>query len=360
MKKLRVGIIGCGRVAGLLEDDDLRSYLCTHMGGYRQHKLIKVVACCSREPEDAQFFADKFSIPSVYTNYKKMLKDEKLDIVSVAAYAPTRAAMVRAAARSGVKGIFCEKAMATSLKEADSMIRACKKAGTRLLVNHTRRWDHQYLGAKEIIDRGDLGTIQTITGTFSGNLLHTGVHMFDAFDFFCGPVRSVAGTIHRHAEEHDESSGYQFKKDLEAEIGEEIEDEDGVAHLEFKNGVIGTVYGLGKKYFVFEIDVQGTEGRLRIGNGLFEFWKTAESKHYSNFKELALVSKIVPGTHPPGMVGAVEDLVTSIKKKRDPRCSGRDARRSLEVALAIYASDAAGGVPIALPLAQTGLRIASR
>jgi len=133
MKKYKVGIIGCGRVAGLLEDDALRNYPCTHMGGYLKHSQIEVVACCSKTAEDAQRFADKFEIPRVYTDYMKMFANEKLDIVSVAAYAPTRAQMTIAAAKSGVKGIFCEKAMATSLAEADQMISVCAETGTVLM-----------------------------------------------------------------------------------------------------------------------------------------------------------------------------------------------------------------------------------
>jgi predicted dehydrogenase len=357
MQQYRAGIIGCGRVAGLLQDDALRKYPCTHIAAYREHPQVRVVACCSRTDEEAQNFARKFLIPHVYTDYNEMLEKEKLDIVSIAAYAPTRCAMVLAASRNGVRGVFCEKAMATSLREADLMIRACEASGTVLMVNHTRRWDHQYICAKEMIERGSLGRVQSISGTFSGNLLHTGVHLFDAMIFLCGPVARLSGRIIKHDEKYDESSGYKFSEKAHEE---RVDDEDGVATLYFENGVIGNVLGLAKKYFIFELDIQGTEGRLKIGNGLFEYWTMRPSLQYTDFRELQLETKIAPGRRPPGMVAAVFDLIHAIETGNATCCDGRDARHALECALGIYESHASRGACIDLPLANIDLRITSR
>lgn len=360
MKIYTAGIIGCGRVAGLLENDKLRSYPCTHMGGYTAHPRVNVVACCSRTREEAHAFADMFAIDRVYDDYQQMLAEEDLDIVSITAYAPTRCEMTRAATRSGVRAIFCEKAMATTLAEADAMISACQERGVLLCVNHSRRWDHHYIGAKEMIEAGAIGTVQSMSGIFSGNLLHTGIHMFDAMLFFGGSVKAVSGEIIEHAQENDDASGYKFSAKGYEEIGEEVNDKDGIATLFFDNGVIGHIVGIGKKHFIFELDIHGSEGRIRIGNGLFEYWQMRPSKRYSDFRELELISKTVPGESPPAMVYVVQDIVTALETGSFVKCTGCDARASLECALAVYASDARGGQKVTLPLQDTHVRVASR
>jgi predicted dehydrogenase len=356
----KVGIIGCGRVAGLLEDDRLRNYPCTHMGGYNAHPRVEVVACCSTMAEDARSFADKFSIARTYTDYEQMLAHEDLDIVSITAYAPMRSEMTIAAARSGVQAIFCEKAMATSLAEADAMISCCHEQGVLLCVNHTRRWDHHYMSVQDMIEQGAIGTVRSMSGTFSGNLLHTGIHMFDALVYFGGRLKAIAGEIIENEDACDEASGYRFSTDDSEKTGEEINDKDGIATLFFENGIIGHVLGIGKKYFTFEIDIHGSTGRIRIGNGLFEYWQMQPSKNYSDFRELALISKTVPGSRAPGMVLAIEDIVNALDTGSPVRCSGLDARASLECALAVYASSERGGNKIVLPLKDNTVRVVSR
>ena len=89
MHKYKVGIIGCGRIAGYLEDDPLRGKPCTHVGVYQSIPSLKVTSCCSRTESNATRFAERFSIKECYTDYRKMLAEEDLDIVSIATYAPS-------------------------------------------------------------------------------------------------------------------------------------------------------------------------------------------------------------------------------------------------------------------------------
>ncbi|MBU1863462.1 MAG: Gfo/Idh/MocA family oxidoreductase [Candidatus Omnitrophica bacterium] len=354
MSIYKVGIIGCGRIAGDLEDDLLRQHPCTHVGAYKNNPAVEIVACCSQHADNAQRFAEKFSISRYYTDYRTMLREEALDIVSIATYAPSHCTITLEAARHKVKGIFCEKAMATSIREAELMIQACTRHKVVLMVNHTRRWAGDFIHAKEMIERGAIGKLQSLNGTFSGNLIHTGIHMFDAMIFFAGIPHTVWGIL-KDSEKADRiRSGYTFFQDTNP-----LEDKDGVITISFKNGVIGQVLGLGKRYFVFELDIQGSEGRIRIGNGLFEYWKMAPSKHYADFRDLALQPYRVPPAPLP-FVAAVKDLIVAIEEKRDTRCSGKEALKSLEVALAAHISDAHKGKPVSLPLKNKTMRVVSR
>ena len=373
MKKYKVGIIGCGRIAGYLEDDPLRRRPCTHVGAYQRIPAVEVTACCSRSTDNVKHFAQRFDIQRSYIDYREMLAAEDFDIVSIATYAPSHCEITIAAAQHKVKGIFCEKAMATSLEEADKMITVCAEHDVVLSVNHTRRWASDYVHAKAMIESGAIGRLQSIQGTFSGNLLHTGVHMFDGMIFFAGEPDAVGGMLKDVEQESYKSSGYQFSDSIVS--GEESdgdayeesetdfdkkEDRDGVVTILFKNGVVGQAFGLGKKYFIFELDIQGTEGRIRIGNGLFEYWKMKKSKRYTNFRELQLQTYRLPPQVAPPLVLAVQDLIEAIETQRETKCSGRVARKSFEIALAAYESHDQGGVPIKLPLINQTLKVRSR
>ena len=357
MNTYKVGIIGCGRIAGYFEDDPLRFHPCTHVGAYQQFSQCTIVACCSRHEDNVKQFSERFSIPRYYTDYRKMIAEEDLDIVSVATYAPTHCEITVAAAQHSVKGIFCEKAMATSLEEADAMIDSCRHAHVVLSINHTRRWQGDFLKAKEMITAGAIGELQTIQGTFSGNMLHTGIHMFDSMIYFAGDPAVVWGVLKEGHEAFCISSDYKFTWD--AETMQRIEDKDGIVTILFKNGVVAHAFGIGKRYFIFELDIQGTEGRIRIGNGVFEYWKMAQSPRNSDYFEL--IQRHVSLTDAPSaLVSAVRDLITAIEAGRETQSSGREARKSLEVALSAYESDRCGWCPIQLPLTNTSLKVVSR
>jgi len=316
---------------------------------------ITVVACCSRDEENARRFAGRFSIPAYYTDYHELLAREKVDFLSITTYASSRCAIVCDAAAHGVKGIFCEKAMATSLDEADTMIRTCAEAGVVLSVNYTRRWADDFRKAKELIEEGALGTLQSMSGTFSGNLLHTGTHLLDAMIYFAGDPCTVWGTVIDAVQESSGRSGYMY-----ADADEGCDDKDGIATINFANGCFGHVAGLGKKYFIFELDIQGTNGRIRIGNGLFELWRVRESTRYSAFRELYHDHTLSYGDGTPTYVRALTDLVHAVEKRTETACSGREARKSLECALAIYESHDAGGAAVTLPLTRTARKVVSR
>ncbi len=353
-KKYRVGIIGCGRVAGLLEDDKLRRGPSTHVGGYLNVPSCKVVACCSKQLRHAESFSRRFNIPRCYGDYKEMLKKECLDIVSVCTYADTHAEITIAAAKSGVRAVFCEKAMATSLSEAKKMISTCKRRGVILAVNHTRRWDRHYIYVKRLLDSGKIGRVLSATGIFSGNLIHTGIHMFDIMRYLFGDVKYVSGILKKHKKNMNSSSGYKYGS-LSG-----IDDRDGYATLIFKSGIMGYILGDGRKYFIFELDILGDKGRIRVGNNMFELWLEEESKNYSGFRELGLVSADVGIKAPSAFVSAISEIVGAIEGRGSVTCSGDDAYKAMELAVAVYESAYREGEFIKPSQAGKDIRILSR
>lgn len=336
----KVGIIGCGQIASIFEEDEWREHPCTHAGAYNAVKKTKIVAAADLNEERLNGFSGRWG-GNTYKDYNEMLKNEDLDIVSVTANTPYHSEMVIRAATAGVKAIFCEKPIATSLAEAEEMIKACDNEGVKLIINHTRRWDSYYQKAKEFVDNNEIGEITSISGFFTSGLLIMGTHLFDIIRFISGDAEWVVGDIEKGGSSDPSGSGF---------IG-------------FKNGALGSVIGSSlKKYLIFEIDIQGTEGRICIKNNgkTFEFWTINKEKKHIDFNRPGeIMQRNISIEKRNSLIAAVEDVVASIENNRDGMCTGQDGKAAIELALAFHKS-ALTGEKVMLPLLDKKLRVISR
>ncbi|MBI5491357.1 MAG: Gfo/Idh/MocA family oxidoreductase [Deltaproteobacteria bacterium] len=334
--RYRACVIGCGRVAWLLEDDPLETRPCTHMGAYTalSHR-VKVIGAADVNNERLISFGKRFGVKSMYLDYKEMLKEVSPDIVSVCAYAPDRSGMVMDSIEAGVKGIWCEKAFSASLEEARAMRNACSSNGVSLIVSHMRRWSGDYRKAKEIIDSGGIGKLQSIICHFSGSLLHTGTHAFDILNWFCGPAEWVEGRV----ENRPGNSAWDTDEDL-----------GGRAVIHFRNGSYAMVSAESKNYFFFEFDVIGASGRIRIGNNdVLEYYRPGASAHYTGIKELQEVP--FPYFEKKNIwVEALGNLIDSVEGSGRPADGPEEGLSSLELALAIHSSARQNGARVYLPI----------
>lgn len=356
---LRVGIIGLGRVASLLEDDPLRAKPCTHAGAYALHPATRIVAGADIDPEAREAFGERWTVDRVYDDYLEMLDAERLDVVSVCAFATDRARMVIDAVERGVRGVWCEKAIGTSLDEARQMVAACRRRGVVTVVNHPRRWNVFYREARRRVARGDIGEPQAIVSCFSGNLIHTGTHAFDAMRMLFGEVVQVRGRL----DESDETwvSGFEPGED-DVHAGdatdEHVEDVGGDATLVFENGAVGTVHARAKEYYAFSFDIIGREGAIRLGNEIApKLFRPGPSRACTDFIVLRprpLRTRLTRHVAPQ-----VEDLVQGIVHGVPPASTLNDGARALEIALAIHVS-ARNDRPVDLPLLDPSFRVASR
>jgi len=342
----RAVIIGSGRIAGGLEDDVLRPHPCTHVGAYKRFPEIEVAACSSRTEEQAREFAQRWGIRNYYGDYREMLDQEKADIVSVCTPAEHHHDAVMHASQCHTKAVFCEKAISTSLGEADEMISESRLYGTRLTVNHTRRWCPDFHVVRQIIDSEELGSLHSITGWFGGSLIHTGTHFFDIMHYLCGDAESVQGVVFGNSREGAEDN---------------LHDADGYAFVELSNGVRVFVNGISKSYYIFEMELLFSDGRIRIGNGVHELWRSGKSRQYEDFTELQRddFPKTAPGGSNP-LILAVRDIIGSIEEDRDTASTGEDARQALETASAVFVSHMDGGAAAELPLKERNIRILSK
>ena len=153
-KKVRVGIIGCGWIAG------------SHIESYKKQPDVEIVAGCDLIPGKAAAFFEKYGVEGVKTDYadhKAMLADKslKLDCVSVCTYNRTHAICTIDALNAGVN-VLLEKPMCVTLDEAVEIMRAEKKSGKVLSIGFQPRFDPNMQMIKKIVQSGELGQIYYI------------------------------------------------------------------------------------------------------------------------------------------------------------------------------------------------------
>ncbi len=356
MSVYRVGIVGLGRKALTIDDETHLRWLTnyerpptTHVSAYLSNPKTQIVAVCARSQESLQRFYERTGLREVkgYTDFREMLAKEQLDIVSVCTHTDMKAQVVIAAAEAGVKGIICEKAMATSLEEADAMLAACERAGTKLLVNHPRRYHPTYHQAKALVESGTIGEVVRIHATMWTWLLHNGTHLWDILRYFVGDAEWVCGWVR---DDHPTDPG-------------------GYGVIRFRNGVTAFVdVGSGQG---FQLELHGTNGLIRIDG----FYEGVQVEVYADvyppdpqrpayqFRPRYLARREYhpnPPQFTPPMQAALQDLLEAIEEDRQPCSSGYDGRAALEIGLAFHASHRAGNIPVPLPLQDRTLRVVSR
>ena len=149
-KKNGWGLIGTGRIA----DDRI-------LPGINAFTGNKLVAVVSRDQSRADAVAKKFGAQHAYTNYDEMLRNPEITIVAIHTPNSQHTEQAIAAARAG-KHVFCDKPMATSVADAERIVRECDKAGVKLGVNFHNRFMPCFIEAKRIIESGEIGDVMLV------------------------------------------------------------------------------------------------------------------------------------------------------------------------------------------------------
>ena len=202
---LKVGIIGCGRMANTIEDEQIarrkqgthRGGLVLpycHAGGYAVVEETEMVAACDIVEEKREAFQQRWNVPRGYADHRELIDVEKPDILSITTRPEQHAEAMIYGAEHGVKGMYAEKPLCCSLIEADAINEAFERNGVFLEFGPMRRNWAIYRQAHDIAHSGELGAVQSVIG-FAGNSI--GGHFLDTLLYLLGdpePV-SIRGTL---------------------------------------------------------------------------------------------------------------------------------------------------------------------
>ena len=344
-KRFKAAIIGCGRIASDFDDDPkmVETFgIASHAGGYTDNENIELVAASDISKEKLDKFGKRWGVAGLYSDYTEMIAKEDIDILSICTWNSTHLEILNVASKSNVSAIWCEKPISDSLSNAKRMIKLSEAKNIKLAVNHNRRWDQFYRNIANFIHSGELGEIQQVSCYYTGGLANTCSHLFDVLRMFLGDAEGVTGWI-------NDSKG----KD----------DPNMDGYIKFKNGTAVTLQSVAANSFlIFEFDIYGTKGRLRIENNGFNvsYWKVKESIKYSGYRELVAESAPIK-TPPKTMIkNAVQDIVECIQTSNEPACTGFDGYKALEMICAFQLSAREKNRFVSLPFENKNLMIKSK
>ncbi|MBE34167.1 MAG: oxidoreductase [Opitutaceae bacterium] len=145
-KSFNVAVIGAG---GIGHD---------HIRSFQQHPAASVVALAEISPERGREAAEAYDIPTLETDYKKLLARDDIDVVSIALPNFLHAQVAIDALRAG-KNVMVDKPIATNARDATRLIATAKKARRLLMVGQNQRFTPEVQTAKQLVTNGTLGEV---------------------------------------------------------------------------------------------------------------------------------------------------------------------------------------------------------
>ena len=193
---LKVAIIGAGKPRATAGATGF-GMAHRHLAGYAASGRCTLagVADLSRE-NAAAFVAAHNPAAAVFSDFRRMMRTIRPDVVSVCLWPHLHAQVVCAVARFKPRVIICEKPMDIHWDACLRMHQACQRNGVLLAINHQRRFNLPLAKAKELLDGGAIGRLLRLDGAWH-NLSDAGTHVLDMMFFFNGdlPAEWVLGQI---------------------------------------------------------------------------------------------------------------------------------------------------------------------
>jgi len=258
-------IVGLGQVGLLFDEDKKRSGVWTHFTAYsRLSDRFKLVAVCEPDPDRRALALARFPGLRCYDNLQAMLSSEHLDVVSLCTPPELHVGQIQACAGK-VKAIICEKPLGVDFAASERAVARCRETGTALGINYYKRFDGCVPHARDLLNQNVIGELHYAAALYSDPLEAVGSHALDLLWFLIGPLSlryAAVITADRHA------AAFTFGR-------------EGAA----------TVVTTGpRERLVFEIDLIGSEGRLRILDNCarLEVYQFCSSPRYSGYRELFL------------------------------------------------------------------------
>ncbi len=164
IKKLRYAAVGLGLIS-----------VQHFMPGTRMGQFGQITGLVSGHPDKAQKLSTEYSVPqgSIYTyeTFDKIKDNPEIDAVYIGLPNSMHAEYTIRAAEAG-KHVFCEKPMATSVKECEQMIAACKKNNRRLMIAYRCHLQSSHVEARDLVRSGVIGKVEAVEGAAGFNIAH--------------------------------------------------------------------------------------------------------------------------------------------------------------------------------------------
>jgi len=329
MNKLKIGMIGCGGIAGV------------HVERLKTLEDAQLVAFADIAEEKAKSFSERHG-GEPYTDWREMLDKEDLDIVYICLppFAHTDEVMV--AAEKGIH-IFIEKPIALDMKLAGEMVRSDEKSGVKSQVGYASRFAYGVEEAKRLIENGEAGEVGLAAGWYwchflggkwwrdksksGGQIVEQSTHLFDVLRHLCGEVEMVCGQMNT-----------KFWTDVPDLTVEDVSS----SSFRFRSGAVGsivaTTWGVPSQWWF----------RWMIAARNYTLYSEDRSTLTLHTTKTPLKAKTVSEERDTFLLEA-KDLVQATLENKDTRVPIQEGAKTLDFTLAVRKSMETGET-VRLPL----------
>lgn len=327
MSKLKFAILGCGRISLKHVEAIINNKEETELVAV--YDIIEELAMDKKDQYESKI---EGSNVKVYTDYNEFLKDENIDVVTIASISGYHAEQAIDCLNHD-KHVLIEKPMALTLEDADKIIALGKEKNKKVCVSHQNRFSPAIQKLRRAIEEGRFGKL--IHGTArvlwardddyykqaswrgtkaldGGTLMNQCIHNIDLLQWMMG------GEVERLFSETD-----TFIRNIETE-------DFGAMLMRFKNGAVGIVEGsvcVYPKNLEETLSMFGEKGTVVISGNEIMTWEFEDVKDYDDIQldETNL-----------GHTPLYKDLISAIREGREPLVNGQEGKKAVEIILKAY------------------------
>ncbi len=274
-----------------------------------------LLGIAGRDPAKVQEAAGRYGYQHAYTDWREMLADERIQLFDNGAANNAHAEPCIAAAQAG-KHLLCEKPLARSAAEAQTMLEAAQKAGVKHMTAFNYRFVPAIRQAYQLIQSGKLGKIYHFRATYlqessvsynqrpftwradkeqagSGAIGDLGTHIIDLARFLVGNVTTVSALTRTFIPQRpNPQTGLAVKVTV---------DDAFAALIEFENGAMGTLEATRSAAGNLNnqsIEINAENGSLRFNlerlNELEVYWCDSEPRETRGWSQISVTERYHP------------------------------------------------------------------
>lgn len=190
---LTAAVIGLGKAGSRFDEEPGRQAPWSHTGAYLYlADRFRIIGAADPDPANAERYRARCPDVPVYPDAATMLGAIRPDVVSICTPASRHRADLEAAlACPSVKAVWCEKPLATSLGDAEAMVKAAAVRGVPLVVTYNRRWLPLWRRVRELIHNGTIGDLVCLRIAAPNRLYSIGSHALDLMRYLVGDPQSI-------------------------------------------------------------------------------------------------------------------------------------------------------------------------
>lgn len=254
---IQIGIIGAGRI-GKVHAESITRFV--------KGAEVKAIA----DPyltEETKAWANAMGIAEAYGDYHKILADPAIDIVLICSSTDTHSQISLEAIAAG-KHVFCEKPIDHDVEKIKAVIAALKDSKVKYQVGFNRRFDHNFMAAREAVKSGKIGDLNILKITSrdpgappvsyikvsGGIFLDMTIHDFDMVRFMSGAeveeVYAIGGVL------------------VDPAIGEAGDIDTAIITMKLSNGALAVIDNCRRATYGYDqrVEAFGSLGQVAIGN----------------------------------------------------------------------------------------------